>query len=101
MPSLVERAGVVEAAQTWRCDESRADPEDVPEPHDVPLWEPQPRFTAVVDRVEEDYVELTVATGNSHPRTPAFGAEIVSTVATLTSDPRWSLIEDGEVDDVQ
>ena len=91
MPSLVERAGVVEAGQTWRCDESRADPDDVPAPHDVPLWEPQPRFTAVVDRVEEDYVELTVATGNSHPRTPDFGAEMVSTVETLTSDPRWSL----------
>ena len=37
MPSLVERAGVVETGQTWRCDESRADPNDVPAPHDVPL----------------------------------------------------------------
>ena len=101
MPDLVARAGVVEAGQTWRCDESRADPDDVPAPHDVPLWEPQPRFDAVVDRVEEDYVELTVATGNSHPQTPAFGAEMVSTVETLTSDPRWSLVEDREVDDVQ
>lgn len=91
MPNLVARAGVVEAGQTWRCDESRADLDDVPEPHEVSLWEPQPRFDAVVDQVEEDYVELTVTTGNSHPRTPAFGAEMVSTVETLTSDPRWSL----------
>jgi len=64
----------------------------------VPLWEPHPRFDAVVDRVEEDYVELTVATGNSHPRTPDFGAEIVSTVETLTSDPRWSLRDEGGED---
>ena len=89
--SVVERAGVVEPGQTWRCDESRADPDDVPEPHDVPLWEPHPRFTVVVDRVEDDYVELTAATGNGHPRTPRFGAELVSTVETLTSDARWSL----------
>ena len=99
MPDLVARAGVVEAGQTWRCDESRADPDDVPAPHNVPLWEPQPRFDAVVDRVEDDYVELTVTTGNSHPRTPDFGAEMVSAVETLTSDPRWSLRD--EVDDVE
>jgi len=92
--SLVERAGAVEAGQTWRCDESRADPDDVPAPHDVPLWAPHPRFTAVVDRVEEDYVELTVTRGNSHPRTPEFGAEMVSTVETLTSGNRWTLESD-------
>ena len=89
--SVVERAGVVERGQTWRCDEAEADPDDVPEPHDVPLWGPHPRFTAVVDRVEDDYVELTAATGNSHPRTPEFGADVVSTVETLTSDARWRL----------
>lgn len=99
MPNLVARAGAVEAGQTWRCDESQADPGDVPEPHDVPLWASQPRFSAVVDRVDEDYVELTVGTGNGHPRTPDFGAEIVSTVETLTSDPRWSPRDDQEVRD--
>lgn len=98
MPSLADRAGVVEAGQVWRCDEAQADPEDVPEPHDVPLWEPYPRFDALIDRVEGDYVELTVAAGNSHPRTPDLGAEIVSTIETLTGDPRWSLQDDG-VDD--
>lgn len=90
MPSLVARAGAVEAGQVWRCNEANADPDDVPEPHDVPLWESYPRFDVVVDRVEGDYVELTVTDGNSHPRTPDFGAEMVSTVETLTSDPRWS-----------
>ncbi len=92
--SALERAGVVTPGQSWTCDESRADPEDVPEPHDVPLWAPHPRFSAVVDRVEDDLVELTVTTGNSHPRTPDFGADVVSTVETLTSDPRWSLKDD-------
>ena len=53
------------------------------------------------DLVADDYVEFSVATGNSHPRTPAFGAEMVSTVATLTSDPRWSVVEEREVDDVE
>jgi len=96
MTELVEPADDVETGQTWRCDESRADSEDVPEPHDVPLWEPHPRFTAVVDRVEGSYVELTAATGNSHPRTPDFGAEIVSTVETLTNDPRWSIQDERE-----
>lgn len=91
MLDLVARAGAVETGQVWRCDESQVDPADVPEPHDIPLWEPHPRFDVVVDRVEEDYVELTVATGNSHPRTPDIGAEMVSTTETLTSDPRWSL----------
>jgi len=92
--SLAARAQVVEAGQTWRCDESRADPGDVPAPHDSPLWAAHPRFDVVVDRVADDYVELTVTDGNSHPRTPDFGADIVSTVETLTSDPRWSLQAD-------
>jgi len=99
MRSVVERSGVVKPGQTWRCDESRADSDDVPAPHDVPLWEPQPRFDAVVDAVQDGYIELTVADGNSHPRTPDFGAEMVSTAETLTSDPRWSL--QSEVNDAE
>jgi len=95
--SVVERAQVVEAGQTWRCNEAEADPEDVPEPHDVPLWAAHPRFDVVIDWVEDGLVELTAAEGNSHPRTPDFGADVVSTAGTLTSDPRWSLKED--VDD--
>ena len=98
--SVLERAGVVECGQTWRCNEARANPEDVPEPHDVPLWAPHPRVDVVVDSVQGDYVELTVTTGNSHPRTPTHGAELVSTVETLTSDPRWSL-RDAEVADAE
>ncbi|OYR80691.1 SNF2/RAD54 family helicase [Halorubrum sp. E3] len=97
--SIVERAGVVKRGQTWRCNEANAHPEDVPEPHDVPLWEPHPRFDIVIDDVQDDYVEATVAEGNSHPRTPDFGSEMVTTVEKLTSDPRWSLRdEEGEHD---
>jgi len=92
--SVVARSGAVTAGQTWRCDESRANPDDVPEPHDVSLWPAYPRFTSVVDDVGEDYVELTVTRSNSHPRAPDIGAEVVSTVETLTSDARWSLQED-------
>ena len=92
--SVVTRADVVTAGQAWRCDESRADPDDVPAPHDVPLWAPHPRFTVVVDRVEDDYVELTVTRGNSHPRVPTIGGEVVSTVETLTRDDRWTLQAD-------
>jgi len=80
----------VTSGQRWECNEARADPDDVPEPHDtVPLWEDQPRFTALVDRVQGDYVELTATTGNSHPRTPDFGAEIALSASTLRDDPRW------------
>ena len=43
---------------------------------------------------DDDCVELTVTTGNSHPRTPDFGAEMVSTVETLTSGNRWTLQAD-------
>lgn len=100
MSSLAERAGAVHPGQTWRCDEARADPEDIPEPHDVPLWEPHPRFDVVIDEVQDDYVEATAMTGNSHPRTPGFGADVVTTVETLTSDARWSLRGEG-VDDVE
>lgn len=94
--SVVARSGAVEAGQVWRCNEAQANPADVPEPHDVPLWEPHPRFDVVVDSVQADYVELTVTTGNSHPRTPTHGSELVSTVETLTSDPRWALQGDME-----
>jgi len=52
----------------------------------------------VVDCVEADYVELTVTRGNSHPRTPDFGAEIVSTVEMLASGNRWTLESDASID---
>lgn len=82
---------VIEPGQTWRCNEDRADPADVPEPHDVPLWEPYPRFTASVVCVYDEIgmVELSVAYGNSHPRTPDYGATVDVSLETLREDPRW------------
>lgn len=81
--------GQIEPGQTWAMNEARADPEDVPEPHDVDLWAPQPQFHAVVDAVMDDLVELTVSTGNDHPRTPDFGTAIDVAEETLNEDPRW------------
>jgi len=86
---------VIESGQVWRCDEAEAD-EPEAEPHDVDLWEPLPRFRALVDRVEDDMVELTAATGNTHPRTPAFGADLVKTTETLQEDPRWTRVDGGD-----
>ena len=81
----------VSPGQTWECNEALTDPDAVPPPHDVPLWEAHPRFRAVVDRVVDDVAELTVTTGNSHPRTPAFGAKVDWHVDRLRDDPRWRL----------
>ena len=75
---------------TWRCTEDDAPKTDA---HDVELWPSFPRFTAVVDRVEGDYVELTVATGNDHPRTPAFGASLAKSLDTLKESDRWKLTD--------
>jgi len=80
---------VVERGQRWKCNEARADADDVPEGHDVLLWEPHPRFTAVVDDVLDGVAELTVATGNSHPRTPEFGEKVDIHVDRLVGDDRW------------
>lgn len=79
----------VEPGQRWQCNEARADSDDVPDAHDVTLWEDQPRFTAVVDDVLDGVAELTVATGNSHPRTPTFGETLDIHVDTLAGDDRW------------
>lgn len=79
----------IQPGQSWECNEARADPDDVPAGHDVPLWEDYPRFTAVVDDVLDGLVELTVATGNSHPRTPTLGTTIDVHVDELEDDDRW------------
>jgi len=81
----------VTPGQSWRCDEGRADAGDVPDGHDVPLWEAHPRFTAVVDDILDGVAELTVSGGNSHPRTPDFGATLDIHVDTLTGDRRWEI----------
>lgn len=81
----------IHAGQTWTMDESRADPEDVPAPHDVDLWAAQPSFHAVVDDILDGLVELTVTTGNDHPRTPDFGTTVDVAADRLRDDPRWEV----------
>ena len=85
-------AATVSVGQTWGCNEARADLDDVPEPHGVLLWEPHPRFRAVVDHVDGQYVELTVVGGNDHPRTPEFGASVATSTDSLRGKPRWSKV---------
>jgi len=86
----------VRRGQTWTCDEARADPEDVPGPHDtVALWPDYPRFSAVVDDVLDDVAQLTVATSNSHPRAPDHGAIVDVHVDTLVEGARWECKSEG------
>lgn len=85
----------VEPGQTWRCDESQADEAVVPEPHAaVSMWADHPRFRASVVAVLDGVAELSVGVGNSHPRTPDFGATIDVSVETLRSDARWTRSDD-------
>lgn len=83
------RTSHVRKGQTWSMNESRANPDDVPEPHDVELWADQPSFKAVVDGVVDGVAELTVATGNDHPRTPDFGEKVDIATDSMINDPRW------------
>lgn len=89
-----ESSAEISRGDTWECNEARADPDDVPEPHDVELWEPHPRFRALVDRVQGDYVEMTVVSSNSHPRSPEFGDHIAASAEKLQSQPRWRPVDD-------
>jgi hypothetical protein len=75
---------------TLRCDEAE-DPDAEPTP--TPLWEAYPRFRAVVDAVHGDYVEATATIGNSHPRTPDFGASLALSKRKIDSESKWSVVE--------
>lgn len=85
----------IRPGQIWRCDEGRADPARVPDSHDVDLWEPHPRFVAVVDEIRDGVVTLTASYGNSHPRTPDFGAKLDLAAEKLLEGDRWTL-RDGD-----
>lgn len=88
----------IQRGQKWQCDESRADSDTVPDPHEESLWEPHPRFVAVVDEVRDGVVTLTATYGNSHPRTPDFGSTLDLAVERLLDGDRWSL-KGGEDDE--
>jgi len=85
----------IRRAQTWTCHEANADPDTVPGSHDsVSLWPDYPRFSAVVDCVQDGVAELTVGTSNSHPRAPDLGDRVDVHVDTLLEGDRWSLKSD-------
>jgi hypothetical protein len=80
------------AGDTLVCDESRAE-----EPrHDfgsdyTGLGPRFVHFRALVDRVQDDYVEATVTMRNPHLKAPDPGAELALSAATIAADPRWRL----------
>jgi len=76
---------------TILCDESRADPADVPEPHTDAMWADYPRFHMVVDSVDGDYVEATVTRSNDHPRAPEHGSTLAKSIAVLEGESRWEV----------
>lgn len=85
----------VRRAQTWSCNEARADADDVPPAHDtVTLWADHPQFSAVVDRVVDGVAQLTVTMSNDHPRAPDHGEIVDVHVETLQGQARWSCKSD-------
>jgi len=68
-----------------KCNESREGGAGSP----TPLWGAHPRFTAVVDRVQGDYIEATVTRGNGHPRTPDFGAKLSLSKQQIQQGEKW------------
>lgn len=89
---MPEETAAITPGQRWSCDESRADPETVPEPHEDAIWADRPQFHAVVDEVRDGLVTLTVATTNDHPRTPEFGGKVDIAVERLQEGARWQLV---------
>jgi len=82
----------IERGQTWQLNEAeRTDPPA--EPHSVAMWADYPRFSAVVDSVQGDYVELTVTMSNDHPRSPTFGDTLAKSAERLTEQPEWMVKE--------
>lgn len=81
----------VAPGQTWIC--TVANKDDPPEPHTESMWADYPQFRAVVDSVQDDYVELTVSGSDDHPRSPDFGADVVETTTGLNDKTEWRLNE--------
>ena len=77
---------------TWQCDESRSD-EPTHDWPDNPIGRRYVRFTAVVDSVQGDYVELTVTRSNPHVGSPKEGAELAQSKAAMNSTDKWQACE--------
>lgn len=78
----------IRAGVTWECDESRADDPDH-EWDDNPIGSRYVRFTAVVDRVDGDLVELTVTRSNPHHASPDPDAQLAKSVAKMRAEAKW------------
>jgi len=79
----------IERGTTLLCDESRG--KNVPDGHDKAIWSDHPRFKALVDRVQGDYIEATVSSSNDHPRTPEFGSELAVSKKSVAEKDVWSV----------
>lgn len=73
---------------TWECDESRADDPNHEWP-DNPIGSQYVRFTAVIDAVDDDYVELTVTRSNPHTGSPDPGAELAKSADRMCFEAKW------------
>lgn len=59
------------------------------------LGERYPRFTALIDSVQGEYVEATVTRRNPHARSPDPGAHLALSAANIHDEARWR-IDGGE-----
>lgn len=78
-----------------QCDEARAENPR----HDFGksgLGERYPRFTALVDSVQGEYVEATVTRRNPHARSPDPGAHLALSAAKIRDEARWRVEADAE-----
>ena len=81
----------IQPGTSINCDESRANPDAVPDPHTEAMWADYPRFSAVVDHVDGDYVEATVTRSNDHPRAPDHGCSLAKCKQELSESDRWAV----------
>lgn len=87
----------IRAGQTWECDESRAtDP--VHEWPDNPIGGRHVRFTAVVDRIDGDLVELTVTRSNPHHASPDPDAHLAKSAERMRTESKWQLYGDDSIE---
>ena len=83
-----------------QCDEARAESPQ----HDFSqsgLGEQYPRFTALVDSVQGEYVEATVTRRNPHARSPDPGAELALSAAKIRDEARWRVETNHEEADAE
>lgn len=83
---------------TWECHEGRSDDPDHEWP-DNPIGEQYVKFTAVIDTVDDDYVELTVTRSNPHTASPDPGAEIAKSAQRMQSKPKWQPNDEPTLED--